>query len=598
MRCYISFVLLAWMLLLLCEFNAAQNRLKTRGRRLRLRYIPVSSSALRRLRLYRRPSAVRQAVRYRSRGRSPNVNVIRANSSPKKQVAKSTKVKNTKKITNNHIKQTIILAKTANIMSPVGGNQNNGASSIINKGRGSVQSRAPKRGSGSKRPRQSANPQRRNQGMPQPIMAQPVMPQPGMQVAQVAPIAPVGGVAVAPLSPVAGLAGLGHGQNAGLLGHGHGHPHNGGLVGQGNGGHLRGHNGQNGLHGIGGIGHGHGHHNGGHHNGVLGGNGLGSGINNQGGHGLGGNGVGSGMNHHGGHGLAGNGLGGTGLGGNGLGGTGLGGNGLGSGINNLGGHGLGGNGLGADMNNLGGNGIGMTGGHGSGLGGNGNSFDNVIFGANGNGNDLHGLSGLGGGGTGFGANNGHGHDLGHGQLNALTQGVDGLTSLGGNGGHGTGNAQQDLISQLITASSMNSLLDGSLPVAAGAANLLNSGLASGMSSSDILMGSLLAGNQNLMNSIPNLPGLNSISSKGLASNSFDFNSLSSAIKGHFSSFSPTLGVTPATLPQEPVVIKSNGGQLNIGLKKDPSTGKSNIVIQTAAAAIAKEMMEAEPGEMA
>ncbi|XP_061170654.1 uncharacterized PE-PGRS family protein PE_PGRS54-like [Saccostrea echinata] len=578
MRCYISFVLLAWMLLLLCEFNAAQNRLKTRGRRLRLRYIPISSSALRRLRLYRRPSAPRQAVRYRSRGRSPSVNVIRANSSPKRQVAKSTKVKNSKKVTNNHIKQTIILAKTANIMSPVGGNQNNGASSIINKGKGSVQSRAPRRRSGSKRPRQPTNAQIGKSGMQQNL----------------------------PIAPIAGLVGLGHGQNGGILGQGH--PHNGGLAVQGHGGHFGGHIGSNGLHGIGGNGQGHGHHMG---NGILGGNGLGSGMNNLGGSGLGGNGLGSGMNNLGGNGLGGNGLG-SGM--NNLGGNGLGGNGLGSGMNNhgrndLGGNGLGsgmnnhaGNGLGSGMNNLGGNGLGGNG-LGSGMNNhgenrNGNSLDNVLFGANGNGNNLHGLSSLGGGGTGFGHNNGHGHDIGHGQLHALPQGVDALTSLGGNGDHGAGNPQQDLISQLITASSMNSLLDGSLPVAAGAASLLNSGLSSGMSS-DILLESLLAGNQNLMNSVPNLPGFNSVSTKPHASNAFDFNSLTTALKGHFSSFSPSIGVTPATLPQEPVVIKSNGGQLNIGLKKDPSTGKSNIVIQTAAAAIAKEMMmEAEHGEMA
>lgn len=517
------------------KFLFPQNRLQGRGRKLRLRYIPVSSSALRRLRLYRlyrRPSELKRVVRYRSRGRSPTVNVIRANSSPKRQIAKSTKVNNKKKISTNHIKQTIILAKTANIMSPVHGNQNNGASSMINKGSGSIQSRVPQRGSSGSRGQRNLN----------------------------------------------NNVGMGQGQRH---------------MGQRHGGHFRSNNnGQNGRnsfsdHGRNERGRGNSlndvHIGRNHLNDV---NGLNAGMtgfgNSQGGHN---NGIGHNEGHGNRHDHNINNLNGVNGGATGFG-------------NLLGGHTNGdhGTGRGHNMNDLNGVNGGATG------------FGNLVGHTNGDhgtgrGHNMNHLNGLNGGVSGFGnimggQNGGQGHGSSQSQLNSLLQRIDALNILGHNGGHETGNLKPDLLSQLLAARSMNSLLEGSLPSPSGAAELLNAGAADLLNagiSSDVLLGSLLTGNNNLLN---DLSVLNSVSPpQSQNSQNFGTNGISSKQNSKFSSLSPSLGITPPSLSQQPVIIKSNGGHLNIGLKKDPNTGKSNIVIQTAAAAIAQEMMEAEPGEL-
>ena len=491
---------------------------------MRVRYIPVSTStALRRLRLYRLPSG--KVVRYRSRGRSPNVNVIRTNSSPRRQIAKSTKVENKKKVTTNNIKQTIILAKTANIMSPVGGNQNNGPSAVVTKGAGA---RAPQQKPGSAGAPKSAHSASSGHSQQH--------GNPAAAVHHNINIHHRGGV----------HGGQGHGND----GAGQGHGHMAGPQGHGIGGHFGGHVGSNGIPvNFGGNGHGMG--------GVLGGHLAAAGNP---GHSGGGNG-------HGAHGAHLN--------------------------NNFMNHG---NGNGNGLSNL------LSGGFGN-ANGNGMSNLNALLGGisgfgNSNGGQNNGLGfGVQGqnGGQGHGQGLSQGHGNGNNQLSSMLANANALNILGGNGPEFT---NPELMSQLLSA---NLLSGGSAQQSIGGPGFLNAhGQSSAGTSADMLLQSLLGGNVNLMNGLNNLngmngaPGISMAAASGLqgASASFGLNGMPSVLDNHFASLSPSLGVT-----QQPVVIKSNGGQLNIGLKKDPNTGKSNIVIQTAAAAMAQEMMEAEPGEM-
>lgn len=204
----------------------------------------------------------------------------------------------------------------------------------------------------------------------------------------------------------------------------------------------------------------------------------------------------------------------------------------------------------------------------------------ILGGLTGFGNSNDGLNGgLNLGTQGQGSSHGHGNS----PLDALTGNGNGL-----NGQAGADHANSELIFQLLAGHSLNALLEGQQTGAL--ASLISSQNSAGKPS-DILLQSLLGGNGHSINTIPNFSSLNSLLAGLRGSKAIDPGRVSSILKGRFTSLSPSFGVT-----QQPVVIKSNGGQLNIGLKKDPSTGKQNIVIQTAASVMAKEMMEAEPGE--
>lgn len=530
---------------------------------MRIRYVPVSSAAaLRRLRLQRQLSPSKsQVIRYRTRARtspsinviransSPRVNVIRANSSPKRQSAKSTRIQNRRKVTTNNIKQTIILAKTANIMSPVGGNQNNGPSAVVSNGHQS--------------PRRSQPPPPHGAQLPPPPPAQPHQP------------------AVPQTHPPAAIRNHlhhhlhlnshpNHHQNVPQHNHlqspvsqGHGHASG---QGQGQGGQIQGHfrsglplgigdgaQGNHMNHGLNSLG--------GHGNGQLIGAqiaGIGGGIEAGIGAGLGG-GIGGGI----GRGIVGGieaGIG-AGLGS----GMGAGHGDLLSGLNV---------GIGGQLNAA------QNAGLGGALGENIGPLNAILGGLTGFGNSNGGLNGgLNLGTKGQGSSHGHGNS----PLDALTGNGNGL-----NGQAGADLVNTELIYQLLAGHSLNAMLEGQQTGAL--ASLISSQNSAGKPS-DILLQSLLGGNGHSINTIPNFSSLNSLLPGLRGSKAIDPGRVSSILKGRLTSLSPSFGVT-----QQPVVIKSNGGQLNIGLKKDPSTGRQNIVIQTAAAVMANEMMEAEPGE--
>lgn len=355
-----------------------------------------------------------------------------------------------------------------------------------------------------------------------------------------------------------------HHQQQLTVNHGHGHPA--GAPGQGQGNQMQGHLGS-GLHlGIGGgaqanhINHGQNSlagHNIGHLIGaqIAGiGGGIGAGV----GAGLGG-GIGAGV-------------------GGGLGG-GIGGGieaGLGSGMG--GGHGDLLSGLNVGIGGGGQLNVAQNTGLGGGLGENIGPLNAILGGLTGFGNSNSGLNGgLDLGTQGQGPSHGHSHN----PLGAHPGNGNGLIGQAGNN-----HANSELIYQLLAGHSLNAMLEGQNTGAF--ASLISSQNSAGKPS-DILLQSLLGGNS--INSIPNFSSLNSLLPGLRGSKSTDLGQVSSFLNGHATSLSPSFGVT-----QQPVVIKSNGGQLNIGLKKDPSTGKQNIVIQTAAAVMANEMMEAEPGE--
>lgn len=215
---------------------------------------------------------------------------------------------------------------------------------------------------------------------------------------------------------------------------------------------------------------------------------------------------------------------------------------------------------------------------GGGLGENIGPLNAILGGLTGFGNSNSGLNGgLNLGTQGQGPSHGHSHN----PLGAHPGNGNGLIGQAGNN-----HANSELIYQLLAGHSLNAMLEGQNTGAF--ASLISSQNSAGKPS-DILLQSLLGGNS--INSIPNFSSLNSLLPGLRGSKSTDLGQISSFLNGHATSLSPSFGVT-----QQPVVIKSNGGQLNIGLKKDPSTGKQNIVIQTAAAVMANEMMEAEPGE--
>lgn len=346
--------------------------------------------------------------------------------------------------------------------------------------------------------------------------------------------------------------------------HGHGHPA--GAPGQGQGNQMQGHLGS-GLHlGIGGgaqanhinhglnslAGHNIGHLIGAQIAGI--GGGIGAGV----GAGLGG-GIGAGV--------------GAGLGG------GIGGGieaGIGSGMG--GGHGDLLSGLNVGIGGGGQLNVAQNTGLGGGLGENIGPLNAILGGLTGFGNSNSGLNGgLNLGTQGQGPSHGHSHN----PLGAHPGNGNGLIGQAGNN-----HANSELIYQLLAGHSLNAMLEGQNTGAF--ASLISSQNSAGKPS-DILLQSLLGGNS--INSIPNFSSLNSLLPGLRGSKSTDLGQVSSFLNGHATSLSPSFGVT-----QQPVVIKSNGGQLNIGLKKDPSTGKQNIVIQTAAAVMANEMMEAEPGE--
>ncbi|XP_060085711.1 uncharacterized transmembrane protein DDB_G0289901-like [Ylistrum balloti] len=118
----------------LCEFsdalvNTRTNRYDPRRSRLQAMRKPLARSSLRARRPFtgsRRGSQLRLLSRRRG-----GMNT-------------ATSIKNTKNEATKHIKQTIIIAKTANIMSPIG-TQNNDKTAISNRGSGGVQNSSPPR---------------------------------------------------------------------------------------------------------------------------------------------------------------------------------------------------------------------------------------------------------------------------------------------------------------------------------------------------------------------------------------------------------------------------------------------------------------------
>lgn len=423
-------------------------------------------------------------------------------------------------------------------MSPVGGNQNNGPSAVVSKG-----SQSPHR-------------------------TQPPPPPPAQQNQPAAPHTHLHHQPHLNSRSNHHQNVPQHHQQQLTVNHGHGHPA--GAPGQGQGNQMQGHLGS-GLHlGIGGgaqanhinhglnslAGHNIGHLIGAQIAGI--GGGIGAGV----GAGLGG-GIGAGV--------------GLGLGG-GIGGgieAGIG-AGLGSGMG--GGHGDLLSGLNVGIGGGGQLNVAQNTGLGGGLGENIGPLNAILGGLTGFGNSNSGLNGgLNLGTQGQGPSHGHSHN----PLGAHPGNGNGLIGQAGNN-----HANSELIYQLLAGHSLNAMLEGQNTGAF--ASLISSQNSAGKPS-DILLQSLLGGNS--INSIPNFSSLNSLLPGLRGSKSTDLGQISSFLNGHATSLSPSFGVT-----QQPVVIKSNGGQLNIGLKKDPSTGKQNIVIQTAAAVMANEMMEAEPGE--
>ncbi|XP_071138839.1 uncharacterized protein [Mytilus edulis] len=400
--------------------------------------------------------------------------------------------KNVNNISNRHLNQTIIIAKTANIFSPMG-TQNNGPSAINNKGSGNVQTASVPVGAGG-RPggrRVGAGPgagpaghgtgsgagqgrhgMRGGHGGPLgghaggPGMGGGHAGGPGMGGGHAGGPGMGGGQVGGPGMGGGHVGGPGMGGgHAGGPGMGVGHAGNGGSHGMG-----VGHAGNGGGHGVGGAiggGHGMGGAMGGGH-GMGGGNGGGHGMGSHGmisgngaGHGMGGgNGAGHGMGggNGGGHGMgggngAGHGMGGGNGGGHGMGGGNGGGHGMG--VGNGGGHG-GGHGIGGGNGGGHGMGGGNGGGHGMGGGnGGGNGGGHGMGGGNGGGHGMgggnggvhgggHGMGGGNGGGHGMGGGNGGGHGMGggngggHGMGGGGNGGGHGMGGGGNGGGHGMG----------------------------------------------------------------------------------------------------------------------------------------------------------------
>ncbi|XP_033725672.1 glycine-rich cell wall structural protein 1-like isoform X3 [Pecten maximus] len=412
--------------LALCDYSDALRNTRTS------RYDPRRS----RLQAMRNPLA-RSALRARRpTSGSRRASQLRVMSRRRGGVNAATSIKNTKNSDTKHIKQTIIIAKTANIMSPIG-TQNNDKTAISSRGSGGVQNSSPPRNlaisSTRNRILQAGNrrPFRRNNGQASPAASRAGSQMNGRLGASGRGVGSRGFGNRHPSSlghqgSLGSRFGNSGGHGSSLGGHGGSHGGQGGQFG-GNGGSMSGRGGSFG--GNGGSTGGHG--------GSFGGNGG-----SLGGHGGSFGGNGGSLGGHGGS-----------FGGNG---------------GSLGGHGgsFGGNGgsLGGHGGSFGGNGASM-GGHGGSFGGNGGSLGGHGGSFGGNGGPLGGRGGVENhgsntGGHGVGSSSGIAHGGSHPSNHASPQNNfrSVQNNLGQSGSSSNFNIADMLLSGLGVASSSPNLL--------------------------------------------------------------------------------------------------------------------------------------------